>query len=124
LIAEKQLRGGRGRRFGADPGRALGEHPVKGGSVVAKHGRYGPYVSHNGVNATLPSDKTPENVSLEDAVALIDAKSGSAAPKRAARRSRKSAAPKPRRPKSRALASAPAPAAPPRKAVRSRKAAD
>jgi DNA topoisomerase-1 len=82
LIAEKQLKGGRGRRFGADPGRPLGEHPVKGGAVVAKHGRYGPYVSHNGVNATLPADKTPEAVSLEDAVALIDAKAGNAGSKR------------------------------------------
>src|SRR5438093_227571 len=53
LIAEKQLKGGRGRRFGANPGRSLGEHPVKGGAVIAKHGRYGPYVSHNGINATL-----------------------------------------------------------------------
>jgi DNA topoisomerase I len=123
LIAEKQLRGGRGRRFGADPGRSLGEHPVKRGPVVAKNGRYGPYVSHNGVNATLPPDKTPETVKLDEAVALLDAKSGSAAPKRAARRARKSGAPKARGSKSRALGSTPAPAAP-RKGVRTRKAAD
>ena len=77
LIAEKIARPSKGRRFGADPGRALGDHPAKGGPVVAKKGRYGPYVSHNGVNATLPSDKTPENVTLEEAVALIDARAGS-----------------------------------------------
>jgi DNA topoisomerase I len=74
LIAEKRAKGFRGRRFGGDPGRSLGEHPTKGGPIVAKKGRYGPYVSHNGVNATLPADKTPETVSLEEAVALIDAR--------------------------------------------------
>jgi DNA topoisomerase I len=73
LIAEKIAKGPR-RRFGADPGRSLGDHPTKGGAVVAKKGRYGPYVSHDGVNATLPSDKTPETVTLEEAVALIDAR--------------------------------------------------
>jgi DNA topoisomerase I len=74
LIAEKRAKGPRGRRFGADPGRPLGDHPVKGGAVVAKNGRYGPYVSHEGVNATLPADKTPETVTLDEAVALIDAR--------------------------------------------------
>jgi DNA topoisomerase-1 len=74
LIAEKRAKGPRGRRFGADPGRPLGDHPIKGGAVVAKNGRYGPYVSHEGVNATLPADKTPESVTLDEAVALIDAR--------------------------------------------------
>src|SRR5271163_4289066 len=74
LIAEKIAKGPRFRRFGADPGRALGAHPTKGGPIVAKNGRYGPYVSHDGVNATLPADKTPESVTLEEAAALIDAR--------------------------------------------------
>ena len=73
LIAEKKAKGP-SRRFGADPGRALGDHPTKGGPIVAKKGRYGPYVSHNGVNATLPADKTPETMTLDEAVALIDAR--------------------------------------------------
>jgi DNA topoisomerase I len=80
LIAERLARPSRGRRFGADPGRPLGDHPAKGGPVTAKKGRYGPYVSHNGVNATLPADKTPENVSLEEAVALIDARAERSGP--------------------------------------------
>jgi len=74
LIAEKIAKGPRFRRFGSDPGRPLGAHPTRGGPIVAKNGRYGPYVSHDGVNATLPRDKTPETITLEEAVALIDAR--------------------------------------------------
>ena len=80
LIAEKLAKGPRGRRFGADPGRALGDHPTKGGPIVVKNGRYGPYVNHDGVNATLPNDKTPETITLEEAVALLDARSERTAP--------------------------------------------
>ena len=74
LIAEKLAKPARFRRFGADPGRPLGAHPTRGGPIVAKNGRYGPYVSHEGVNATLPSDKTPETITLEEAASLIDAR--------------------------------------------------
>ena len=94
LIAEKRAKGPRFRRFGADPGRALGDHPTKGGPVVAKNGRYGPYVSHDGINATLPRDKTPETITLDEAVALLDARAerGATAP-HARRRNAKRAAP-------------------------------
>jgi DNA topoisomerase-1 len=99
LIAEKQAKGSRGRRFGGDPGRVVGEHPDKGGPIVAKSGRYGPYVSHDGVNATLPPDKTPETITLEEAVGLIEARVARTggrptARKRAAGKSAKRAAPK------------------------------
>jgi DNA topoisomerase I len=74
LIEERKAKGPSRGRFGADPGRPLGEHPDKGGPVVVKKGRYGPYVSHDGVNATLPSDMTPETVTLEQALPLLDAR--------------------------------------------------
>ncbi len=86
LIAEKKLKPSRGRRFGAEPGRSLGEHPAKGGAVVVKNGRYGPYVSHAGVNATLPADKTPESITLDEAVALIDARAEARGGSRARRK--------------------------------------
>jgi DNA topoisomerase-1 len=73
LIEEKKANPGKGRR-GADPGKELGEHPQKGGKIVAKNGRYGPYVSHDGVNANLPTDKTPDTITLDEAAALIDAR--------------------------------------------------
>ncbi|MEA2951441.1 MAG: topoisomerase [Alphaproteobacteria bacterium] len=86
LIAEKKLKGPTGRRFGADPGRPLGDHPVKGGTIVVKSGRYGPYVSHDGVNATLPADKTPDAITLDEAVGLIDARAEAGGGKSRARR--------------------------------------
>jgi DNA topoisomerase-1 len=74
LIAEKQLKGPRGRRFSTSPGRELGAHPTQGGPIVVKEGRYGPYVTHNKVNATLPKDIAPDTITLEQATALIDAR--------------------------------------------------
>ena len=74
LIAEKIAKGPRAAASAGDPGRALGDHPDKGGAVVVKYGRYGPYVTHDGINATLPSDKTPETITLEEALGLIAAR--------------------------------------------------
>ena len=69
LIAEK--RAGGARRGGKPtPLRTLGDHP-DGGAVEVYSGRYGPYVKHGDVNATLPKDVAPETVTLEQALALI-----------------------------------------------------
>jgi DNA topoisomerase-1 len=88
LIAEKLANPTKGRRFGADPGRSLGDHPDKGGAVVVKNGRYGPYVSNNGINATITGDKTPETITLTEAVVLLDARAEAlgSQPRRAAGR--------------------------------------
>jgi DNA topoisomerase I len=88
LIAEKVLKGPSGRRFGADPGKPIGEHPSLG-VVAVKNGRYGAYVTAGGVNATIPSDKTPDTITLSEAIALIDerAAKGGGKPKRVARKS-------------------------------------
>src|ERR1700760_2399568 len=71
LIAEKIAKGPSGRRFGADPGKPLGDHPTLGG-VAVKNGRYGAYVTAGGVNATLPGEKTPDTITLPEAIALLD----------------------------------------------------
>jgi DNA topoisomerase-1 len=101
LLAEKMANPRRGRRFGADPGKTLGEHPDKGGPILVKNGRYGPYVSHAGINATLPSDMTPDTVTLEQAVGLLEA-----------RAAKMGNAPKARRAAGRKTASGKAPKAP------------
>jgi DNA topoisomerase-1 len=88
LIADKIANPKKGRRFGADPGKVLGEHPDKGGQVVVKNGRYGPYVSNNGINATLTGDLTPDTVSLDQAIVLLDVRAAALGntPRRAAGR--------------------------------------
>jgi DNA topoisomerase-1 len=88
LIAEKIAKGPRKGRFGQDPGRPLGDHPA-GGPIVVKNGRYGPYVNHGGVNATLPKDMTPEQVTLAQAIELLNARSGKGATTGGAPRARR-----------------------------------
>ncbi|GAA4664176.1 type I DNA topoisomerase [Bartonella pachyuromydis] len=51
----------------------LGEHP-DGGTITVRNGRYGPYVNWGKINATLPKDKEPINVTLSEALELISAK--------------------------------------------------
>ncbi|MDF2618480.1 MAG: topoisomerase [Xanthobacteraceae bacterium] len=90
LIADKQNKGpGRGR--GAVGGRELGEHPTLGGPVTVRPGRFGAYVNHGKVNATLPKSMPAESVTLEQAVELITAKAGSAPAKPARRAAAKTA---------------------------------
>jgi len=88
LIADKQSKG-RGARGGAPAGRVLGDHPTLGGPVTVKPGRFGPYVSHGKVNATLPKSADPEQFTLAEAVTLIDAKAASAPAKKTSARTTK-----------------------------------
>jgi len=60
------------RRRGPQLLRELGAHP-KGGSVGLYRGRYGPYISHDGVIASLPRDGDPTTFSLEQALPLLAA---------------------------------------------------
>jgi DNA topoisomerase-1 len=80
LLAAKRAKGpsGRGR-----PGalRDLGQHP-DGGAVQVFGGRFGAYVKHGKVNATIPKDKSPEAITLEEAVVLIAERAGKPARKR------------------------------------------
>ncbi len=56
------------------PLRALGEHPETGAAVEVRDGRYGPYVKSGKLNASLPNDVSPDDVSLEQAVELLAAR--------------------------------------------------
>jgi DNA topoisomerase I len=74
----------------------LGDHPELGGSVQVFAGRYGPYVKHGKVNATIPKGIEPEALTMEEAVKLIAAraeKEGSK-PAKAAKTAKAKATPK------------------------------
>lgn len=88
LLVEKAKGGG---RRGATPTRVLGEHPDGGGEIGVYDGRYGPYVKHGRINATIPKDREPESITLEEAVELIAAR---AAKKTTKKTATKKAAPK------------------------------
>ncbi|MEC7495098.1 MAG: type I DNA topoisomerase, partial [Pseudomonadota bacterium] len=67
-------------------GRPLGEHP-DGGEVQLKAGRFGPYVEHNKLRATLPRGTDMTAVDLEQAVALLAAKAAKPTTKKKAAKS-------------------------------------
>ncbi|WP_455482561.1 type I DNA topoisomerase [Bartonella sp. B35(2025)] len=54
----------------------LGDHP-DGGVITVRDGCYGPYVNWGKINAPLPKDKDPINVTLVEALQLISAKASS-----------------------------------------------
>ena len=54
--------------------RELGEHPGDKKPVDVCNGRYGPYVRHGKVNATLPKDISPDEITLEEALPLLAAR--------------------------------------------------
>ncbi len=96
LLAEK-AKGGKGRfqRPKAKVLKDLGEHPAEGGKIEVLEGRYGPYVSHNKVNATLPKGQEPEAVTVDLAVNLLAEKAAKKPAKKAAKKPAKKAASKP-----------------------------
>lgn len=49
----------------------LGEHPSGEGRIEVFSGRFGPYVQHNGIRATLPKSVTPEELTVEQALELL-----------------------------------------------------
>ncbi|MGZ5581690.1 MAG: type I DNA topoisomerase [Usitatibacter sp.] len=60
--------------------KVLGKHPSDGQSVALYSGKYGPYVKHGKVNATLPDKDMIGTVTLEEALELLAAKAGKGKP--------------------------------------------
>jgi DNA topoisomerase-1 len=114
LLAEPST--GRGGR-GGPPGKKLGEHPADNQPVTLHAGRYGHYVKHGKINATLPKGVEPESVTLEQAIPLLEARAQAKGVKRGGKAQKKAstkavpanddaALAEPRAPKMKAAASA------------------
>ncbi len=70
LLAEALAKRGKS----AEPIKDLGEHPDGEGNILVMDGRYGPYVKYKRVNATIPKDKDPKDITVEEAIELIKAR--------------------------------------------------
>ncbi|GAB4084660.1 type I DNA topoisomerase [Myceligenerans cantabricum] len=82
----------RGRAAAAPPLRELGEDPTSKKPIVVKDGRFGAYVTDGETNRTLPRDLTPDSITPERAIQLLEEKRAQG-PKKST--SRKSTAKKP-----------------------------
>ena len=81
LIAQKRKK--------SAPLRTLGAHPETGKPIDVFEGRYGPYVKHVKTNATIPKDLDKDEITLEQAVELVDAKAAKKGTKRKSSRKKK-----------------------------------
>jgi DNA topoisomerase I len=69
LLAEAKATG-RGRAA-VKPIRIVGNHPTDEAPIELYDGRYGMYVKHAGINATVPRDLKPEELTVDQAVSLL-----------------------------------------------------
>jgi DNA topoisomerase-1 len=78
-LAEAAAGGGRPARGAARaPLKVLGAHPRTEAELRLMEGRYGPYVTDGTTNATLPKTVAPDQLTLEEAAQLIDARAAAA----------------------------------------------
>ena len=50
----------------------LGEHPEDKKPVRIMKGQYGPYIKYKSLNATIPEEKDPNELTMEEALILIE----------------------------------------------------
>jgi len=50
----------------------LGEHPEDKKPVRVMKGKFGPYIKYKSLNATIPEEKDPNEISMDDALILIE----------------------------------------------------
>ena len=50
----------------------LGEHPEDKKPVRVMKGKFGPYIKYKSLNATIPEEKDPNEITMDDALILIE----------------------------------------------------
>ncbi|MEW6676953.1 MAG: DNA topoisomerase III [Pseudomonadota bacterium] len=63
--------GAKGKPRAAPAGRELGPHPKDKQPILVKSGRFGPYVQHGKLMASIPKERQPDDVTLDEAVAWL-----------------------------------------------------
>jgi DNA topoisomerase-1 len=92
-LAEAAANGGRPARGSREPLKVLGKHPRTELEIKLMEGRYGAYVTDGTTNATLPKTVDKDELTLEEAAQLIDARAA-AAPAKGKRGAKKAPAKK------------------------------
>ena len=59
-------------RISASTIKDLGEHPEDKKPVRIMKGQYGPYIKYKSLNATIPEEKDPSEITMEEALILIE----------------------------------------------------
>ena len=91
-LAEAAANGGRPARSASrEPLKVLGKHPRTEAEIKLMDGRYGAYVTDGTTNATLPKTIDKDQLTLEEAAQLIDARAAAAPAKGKAKRGAKKA---------------------------------
>ena len=57
---------------GAGEIKNLGEHPEDKKPVRVMKGKFGPYIKYKSLNATIPEEKDPNEITMEEALILIE----------------------------------------------------
>jgi DNA topoisomerase-1 len=68
LFVAKSAKGG---RASAAPIRVVGNHPADNTEIGIFEGKYGRYVKHGDINATLPKGSNSDDLTLDEALALL-----------------------------------------------------
>jgi DNA topoisomerase-1 len=89
LLAE--AKGAARGRAAAKPVRIVGNHPEDQAAIELYDGRYGPYVKHGGINATVPRDLKPEELTVDQAVSLLAERAAKGSGGKKSSRTRKAA---------------------------------
>jgi DNA topoisomerase-1 len=80
-LAEAAAGGGRGRGAAREPLNTFGDSPVTGKPIKLMEGRFGPYVTDGETNATLPKTADPGELTLEQALVLLEERAAKGPPK-------------------------------------------
>jgi DNA topoisomerase I len=105
-LAEAAANPGRGRGAARAPLKELGKHPRTEAEIKLMEGRFGPYVTDGTTNATLPKSIAPDELTLEEAAQLIDARAALGPPKGKKKVAKKKAPAKKAAPKKKAAVKA------------------